>query len=261
MTRHATQKTSRGAAAQPAEAERNVAAIEKALNVLQAFHVDDEPLSLADLAGRTGLHKSTLLRVLGTLHSHDCIQRFADGRYHLGSRLFHWGRVYQGSLKLERYITPVLQELVQQTGEGASFSARHGSHRLCLFRVDPPRDVRDHIRAGDVLPLNVGATGLVLQAHSKGRDHSAPRYLTTFGEREPDIAAVAAPVFGASDQLIGALTLSGPLSRFTKQAVARMTKIILEASATLTSKLGGDAEGLSQTRQRNQNKYMVRSKR
>ena len=225
---------------QPAEASRNIEAVEKALKVLAAFHANDPPLTLVDLAHRTGLHKSTLLRVLGTLHSHDCIQRFADGRYHLGATLFHWGSIYQSSLQLDRYIMPVLQQLVEKTGEGASFSRRQGNRRLCLFRVDPPRGVRDHIRAGDLLPLNVGATGLMLLAHSKGRDVSAPRYMATFGEREPDIAAIAAPIFGPSNKFLGALTLSGPVSRFTKHAVAKMVEIILEASSDLTSKLGGD---------------------
>ncbi len=248
--KQATRKALKGAAPQPAESGRSVAAIEKALKVLDVFLPDDLPLGLNEIASRTGLHKSTLLRVLGTLQLYGCIQRFADGRYHLGARLFHWGRVYQGSLKLEHYIAPVLQQLVQQTGEGASFSIRQGHHRLCLFRVDPPRDVRDHVRAGDLLPLNVGATGLVLQAHSKGWDEKAPSYLTTFGEREPDVAAIAAPVFGPADKLIGALTLSGPVSRFTKEAVANMAKTILEASATLTSKLGGKTQSFSHLKQR-----------
>lgn len=207
--------------------------------MLGAFRADDAPLSLADLAKRTGLHKSTLLRVLGTLHSHDCIQRFGDGRYHLGAKLFHWGRIYQGSLQLERYVTPVLQQLVDATGEGASFSCRQGAHRLCLFRIDPPREVRDHLRAGDLLPLNLGATGLILTAYSKGWSETGPRYLATFGEREPDIAAVAAPVFGPSNELLGALTISGPLSRFAKPAVARMVELILDAATDLTSKMGG----------------------
>ncbi len=238
MIRSSTRSKGSGTG-QPAEATRNIEAVEKALAVLGAFRADDAPLTLADLAKRTGLHKSTLLRVLGTLHSHDCIQRFGDGRYHLGSKLFHWGRIYQGSLQLERYIMPVLQQLVDATGEGASFSCKQGNHRLCLFRIDPPREVRDNLRAGDLLPLNLGATGLILTAHSKGWNEAAPRYLATFGEREPDIAAVSAPVFGPSNKLLGALTISGPLSRFTKRAVAQMVDLILDAAAGLTSKIGG----------------------
>lgn len=224
---------------QPAEATRNIEAVEKALAVLSAFRAEDDPLTLADLAKRTGLHKSTLLRVLGTLHSHDCIQRFEDGRYYLGSKLFHWGRLYEGSLRLERYVRPVLQQLVDATVEGASFSCKQGNQRLCLFRIDPPREVRDHLRAGDLLPLSLGATGLILNAHSNGWNDAAPRYLVTFGEREPDIAAVAAPVFGPSNKLLGALTISGPLSRFTKGAVSKMVHLILDAAAALTTQIGG----------------------
>lgn len=41
----------------------------------------------------------------------------------------------------------------------ASFHVRQGNQRLCLFRVDSPQPIRDHIRAGDLLPLDRGVGG------------------------------------------------------------------------------------------------------
>lgn len=46
-----------------------------------------------------------------------------------------------------------------------AFHVRQGDQRLVLFRVDSPQGLRDHVRAGDLLPLDRGAGGLVLMAY------------------------------------------------------------------------------------------------
>ena len=61
-------------------------------------------------------------------------------------------------------VMPVLRALVQATGESAAYHVRQGRERLCLYRVDSPHPVRDHARAGDLLPLDKGAGGRVLVA-------------------------------------------------------------------------------------------------
>lgn len=226
------------------EKEPVVAALDRALSILGAFKPGDTALSLHDLAARTGLYKSTILRLIGTLSQHHCIQRLEDGRYQLGSMLLHWGSLYQSSLRLEDHVLPVLQRLVQETGEGASFFTREGEVRVCLFRVDSPRSIRDHVRAGDLLPLDKGAAGRVLLAFDptlvpESRFPKSP-IIVTRGEREPDIAAVAAPVFGPGPTLRGSLAVSGPSVRFSDDAVLKISQALVTAAIELTQRLGGN---------------------
>jgi DNA-binding IclR family transcriptional regulator len=226
------------------EKEPVVASLDRALSILGAFRPGDTALSLHDLAARTGLYKSTILRLIGTLSQHHCIQRLDDGRYQLGSMLLHWGSLYQSSLRLEDHVMPVLHRLVEETGEGASFFTREEDVRVCLFRVDSKRSIRDHVRAGDLLPLDKGAAGRVLVAFDPGltpqsRFPGSPLMLTR-GEREPDIGAIAAPVFGPGPTLRGALAISGPDVRFSDDAVAAMSKAVIAAAIDLTRRLGGD---------------------
>jgi DNA-binding IclR family transcriptional regulator len=143
-----------------------VAAVERALAILAAFQPDGAPRSLHDLAAKTGMYKSTILRLIASLERFNCVLRLPDGRYQLGPSLFHWGDIYRRSLKLEDHVVPLLHHLVQLTGESASFYARQGEQRLCLFRADSPKSVRDHVRAGDLLPLDRGAAGRVLREYS-----------------------------------------------------------------------------------------------
>ena len=222
-----------------------VAAVERAIAILNAFRAGDSSLTLNELARRTKLYKSTILRLLATLVQEHCIVRLEDGRYQLGSMLLHWGGLYQSALRLDDHVPPILRRLVQETEEGASFFTREGNHRVCLFRVDSPRSIRDHIRTGDLVPLDKGAAGRVLTAFdptmtAPSRTPEQP-YIITVGEREPDIAAIAAPVFGPQKNLRGALALSGPAARFSAELLPSMTTRLLAAAADLTRRLGGDA--------------------
>ena len=61
----------------------------------------------------------------------------------------------------------------------------------------------------------------------------------SYGERDPDCAAIASPVFGADQRLIGALSVSGPKLRFTPDNVALMSRHVREAATTITRALGG----------------------
>jgi DNA-binding IclR family transcriptional regulator len=139
---------------------------------------------------------------------------------------------------------------VQETEEGASFFTREGNLRVCLFRVDSPRSVRDHIRTGDLLPLDRGAAGRVLASFDKALTppDSFPiqPFIITVGEREPDIGAIASPVFGPQGTLRGALAISGPAARFSPALIPGMTQSLLRAAADLTRRLGGETSRLDQ---------------
>ena len=140
------------------------AAVDRALSLLRAFRAGDESLSLIDLAERTQLYKSTVLRLLASLEHARLLLRRADGRYALGPELARLSAIYAATFSLETEVVPVLRELVAATRESAAFHVRQGEERLCLYRVDSPQLLRDHIRAGDLLPMNKGAGARVLMA-------------------------------------------------------------------------------------------------
>lgn len=229
-----------------------VAAVERALAILNAFRTSDASLTLNEIARRTGMYKSTILRLIATLVQEHCMVRLDDGSYQLGSMLLHWGGLYQASLRLDDHVPPILRRLVQETEEGASFFTREGNLRVCLFRVDSPRSIRDHLRTGDLLPLDRGAAGRVLAgfdpALTPPENAPAQPYIVTVGEREPDIAAIAAPVFGPHHGLRGALAISGPSARFSSALLPGLTQAVLKAAADLTRRLGGDPTLLERAR-------------
>lgn len=222
-----------------------VAAVDRALSVLAAFREGDRALTLAEIAQRTGMYKSTILRLCGTLERHGYLQRLDGAASRLGPAPTKLASLYQRSFRLGDVVVPVLHDLVRRSGESASFYVREGDLRVCLHRVDSPRAVREHVREGDHLPLDRGAAGRVLLAFGGKEgavyDRIRRRYVAaTFGERDRETAAVAAPVFRVGQELAGALSISGPIHRFSPRTAARLARVVLQAAGDLTAALGGD---------------------
>src|ERR1700679_4033769 len=101
----------------PGESESAApSSVERALAVLEAFRNDDEALSLAELARRTGLYKSTILRLIESLTRRSVILRLDSGQYQLGPALIRLGELAKRSTKLADQVIPAHTRLVDGTG-------------------------------------------------------------------------------------------------------------------------------------------------
>jgi len=234
-------------AAQPAQADEDAApggaaSVDRALSLLAAFRDGEAALSLAELAQRTRLYKSTALRLLASLEHARLLQRLADGRYALGPELARLHSIYAASFSLDAVVLPALRSLVDATRESAAFHVRQGDQRLCLYRVDSPQLLRDHIRAGDLLPLERGAGGRVLLAFGPGGGGRGKLYeqirrdgfFVSSGDRVPGLTGISAPVWGAAGELAGALTLTLPDTRLKPS----FTNAVCRAAQALSQRLG-----------------------
>lgn len=215
-----------------------VAAVDRALSLLMAFEHGGPELSLSALAQRTGLYKSTALRLIASLEHAGLLIKSAQG-YRLGTAVARLHRHYTASFSLQDQVLPVLQALVASTQESAAFHVRQGDQRLCLYRVDSPQPLRDHIRAGDLLPLDRGAGGRVLLAFSGQRgklyaDIRAAGVVTLHSDRNEGLSGISAPVFGGGGELLGALTLTLPTSRMK----AGLEEDVKSAASALSQALG-----------------------
>ena len=164
------------------------------------------------------------MRLLASLSHGGVMRKTADGRWALGREIARLASLYTASFSLEDVVLPVMRELVAHTGESVALHVRQGDQRLCLYRVDSPQLLRDHVRAGDVLPLDRGAGGRVLMAFSgaQGKIYDKIRqdgYIHAISDRVPGLVGVSAPVWTTHHQLVGALTLTVPESRFKTQFV------------------------------------------
>jgi DNA-binding IclR family transcriptional regulator len=219
-----------------------VESVRRALLLLRCFEAAAETLTLAQLARRSGLAKSTILRVAATLLQDKFLQRDDNGRFSLGSEIRRLGLLSQTTDHLQRLLRPELQELASKTQETASFYVRQGRHRLCLFRENSPRSVRHYLVEGGRHELFAGASGKLFKAYRNARDPGDPEvgqlgWAASRGERDADLAAVAVPILSSHGQLLGVLNISAVLSRFPPSTEKRARNLLIKARARIEKHL------------------------
>jgi len=216
------------------------------LQLLEAFGIQDESLTLAELTRRSGMHKTTALRLLRTLAGSSYVVQRADSEWRLGPAAGWLGTRYQSSFDANGVVEPMLLALSQKTGESAAFYVREGNLRTCLARAEGPQPIRHHARMGALLPLDKGSPGRVILAFSgeSGKLYEDIRrrgYHLSIGEREKGVATISAPVFGLRWMLLGSVCISGPVERLPKSKLIGYAKTIIHAANQLSYALAGFA--------------------
>lgn len=223
-------------------AEQKVAAVERALRILDCFGVDKQKLSLKEIAERTGLYKSTILRLASSLSANGYLTRLDDGNFALGPTLWRLGSLYRSRFNFSDVVRPVLRLLSEATSESASIYVRDGDTRVCLFRQNGPQAIRHHLDEGIHLTLEQGAPGHLIRAFTETDFSGAAKiiadgYAVSLGERDPDTASIAVPVKAADGRFIGALVISGLLTRFDADARDRAIGLAQQAAQQIGPKI------------------------
>lgn len=195
------------------------ASVERAMSILLVFTPQKPKLRLADIARETGLHKSTILRLMNSMALYGFVNKDGEGRYSLGASVWRLGLIFRQDFDNGEQIRPVLRMLVERTGETASFLVRAGSDRVCLYRENSSNLLHFGADEGMRMNLDSGASGLVLRRFT-GEDVGD---LSAFNKRgtvnlehtrNANVASISTPIFSYSGQLKGALTISGVNTRF-----------------------------------------------
>lgn len=225
-------------------AQDRVEAVERALTLLNCFHEDEKTLTLASFSKKTGLYKSTILRLLKSLERFGYITRNENGTYGLGATLWRLGSMYRKEFDLGESIRPTLRQLRDLSGETASFYVKDGNSRVCLYRLNSTKAIHHHLDEGAQLPLKLGASGKLLLAYTDEKYHLAKQiqeqgYAISRGERDPDIAALAVPVMNQNGAIRGSLNISGLVSHFDLEFEKRFSKILKAEAMKLEHALFG----------------------
>lgn len=225
---------------------KGVEAVERALTILDAVARKNGPVTLHELSLTTGFYKSTILRLLTSLERFAYVRRRDDGRYALGPACAALSGAQAGSFNFTEVLRGAIGRLAETTAETVSFYVRDGDMRVCAQRQNSRHAIRHHVDEGQRMPLERGSASLVLRAFANEPGALFERiradgYYVSLGERDPDAAGVAVPVFGAGAELLGALTVSGIRSRFTYEAVEQIRDALVETRRELEAATGYSA--------------------
>lgn len=244
----------------PSEGTRAVYA---AFQILDAIALAAKPLRMTDIVGALELPKSTVFRLLRALEATGAVVRDQnDRRYRLGSKFDGYTRVSQTPLLVSRFqdkAAPLLRPL----NETAQLGVLSGANVTFVACIESPRPVRLVSYVGRVLPAHASATGKAILAFSDdstveaviraGLTALTPRTVTDASsfraelrdirdrgyaleseESTSDLSCVAAPVWGESGQVVGAITICIPRARIPDEQILLLRDVVLAAAQRMS---------------------------
>jgi DNA-binding IclR family transcriptional regulator len=242
---------------------RRIGAAQRAIAVLDTL-AEGGDLGTNEIARRTGMTPSTVSRQLGTLAASGLVERVdATGRYRLGLRIVHLANALLARLDVREVARPHLVALVEATGETATLSVPGDQDAITVDFVPGSHHVQPVSRLGRPSIAHATSAGKVMLAFS-GRELPdgplrayTPATITdtqalaaeiarvrergwgqAVGEREPDLAAIAAPIRSSRGELEAIVALQGPSTRFDDTAVEAALPTLLERADAISRELG-----------------------
>ncbi|MEV5496430.1 IclR family transcriptional regulator [Nonomuraea fuscirosea] len=154
------------------------AVIDRAFAVLGAFDAEHRVLSLAGLVQRTGLPRSTALRLARKLTETGALERLDDGRYVIGLRLLEIASLAPRGHGLRAVAMPYLEDLFHVTRQHILLAVRDGDAATLVERLSAHDASPALYRVGGRMPLTGTGVGLVLLAHAPAdvQEHFLERF-------------------------------------------------------------------------------------
>ncbi len=222
----------------------------------------------AEVARALRVHRSTALRLLGTLERHALVERDSrTARYRLGPRLPQLARAVTGELDLRSAARPVCERLAEAIGETVTLDVLSGEVIVPIEQATASTSVVTVNWLGRRTPPHCTASGKVILAFApedvrrplleRELERPTPHTITdrvelerqleqarrdgyalTHEELELGLDALAAPVFGPAGEVVASLDVSGPSHRLRSRGATALVPLAVERAAEISRRLG-----------------------
>ena len=245
-----------------------VGVVGKVLRILEALDASPTGLQLREISQRTSLNKSTAYRFVAHLESEGYLFRDDAGAYVVGPKLARLGAGIAYHATLRKISRPVLTQLAKETSETVNLAVLDGHDVLYLEVLESPHSFRMASQPGMHRPPNCTALGKALLAFlpSEQREEilpmltferATPRTIPNLArfrkeltrvvqqgfamdDQETDLGArcVAAPVLDESGKVAAAISVSGPITRMSRDRIQAFALATKKAARTISARLG-----------------------
>ncbi|MEU3735111.1 IclR family transcriptional regulator [Streptomyces sp. NPDC033538] len=140
--------------------------IDRAFALLGAFDENHRAQTLADLAQRSGIPRSSALRLARSLVGVGALERLEDGRFTVGLRLLEIASLAPRGHGLRSVAMPYMEDLFHVTRQHVLLAVLDQGEALLIERLSALDASPVRYRVGGRLPLTSTGVGLVLLAFS-----------------------------------------------------------------------------------------------
>jgi IclR family transcriptional regulator, acetate operon repressor len=221
-------------------------AIDRAAQLLVSVVESAQPPSVGELSERAGLPKSTTSRLVAALERQGLVQRL-DGRGRLSpGPVFLRYASRDASQSLVELAAPSLRRLADTSGETVNLAVPGPDGVEHLAQEDTAHFIGTTDWVDRRVPYELAANGkCFLTFGGAGCDDAAQirarGYATSIDELEHGLSAIAAPILGANQAAIAALSISGPSHRLTATRIDELAPLLIDEATTLTQRMRGAA--------------------
>ena len=247
----------------------SVQSVDRALYVMELLKENVDGLGITELANRMGLAKSTIHRLLTSLKNQGYVRQDPlSERYLLGLKLIELGSVVTQSLEIRNIAKPLMNQLVQETGETTHLVVLEEGEVVYIEKIESPFTIRMYSLIGKRAPVHCTGVGKAMIAHipedevrkiveRKGlrkytentitklddllahlRDIREKGYSLDKEEHEPGICCVAAPILDHNGKPVAGLSVAGPTMRMNEEKVAFCTDRVVFYAREISKHLG-----------------------
>jgi len=245
------------------------AALEKAIDVLEAIGDSGHGIGHLDLADKVGLPKTTVYRILSTLVARGLVWRDPLRRvYCLGARTIELARKAYSMPELVAAARGELRALRDLTGETTYLATLDGTESVSLERCDGAHNVRSAAALGvrkglyctsqgkamlaaldeesrNAIVAQLELTPLTRKTITDRRKLKAELRLTAgrgYAIDEEEIVmgvrCVGAAIVDSKGRVRGAMSIAGPAFRMTRKRVEELGPEVAEAARRIGAQLG-----------------------
>lgn len=242
--------------------------VDKALNAVDFLAVFGGKVGVRELAEYLSIDKSSMHRLLTTLEQHGYVaQDPITGKYQLGTRVFEVGAVLLNQINLRAVAHAHLEQLAHETGEGAHLAVENADQCAYVDKIEGEKALRSSSQLGWRQPLHCTALGKVLLAYLPDhRIHHVLRTeelepLTPYTITDPEQLAaqlseirrtgialdnqeievgmfcIAAPILGTGGQVVGAISIAGPVQRFGPDRLPQLIGSVRQTAEAISQDL------------------------
>ncbi|WP_449277275.1 IclR family transcriptional regulator [Leucobacter sp. GX24907] len=239
------------------------------MRVLEAFSVEQPVLGVTEVAQITGLHKSTVSRVLNGFAEEGYVEKNPlTGRFSLGLGLIKLASPLLTDLGLRRVSYPFMQELMQVTGESVSVLVWNRNESVVVEQVSSPKMVKHTSAIGASFQYIESATvraflaeftneeidarfesGVIRSKHGEIRLDEIIALLEPVrrdgisvndGDTFEDDYSVASVIRDYRGDVVGCLCCAAPRSRVNRlESESQMQALVKSTALNISQRLGG----------------------
>ena len=245
-----------------------VRALARGLSILVLFDIDHREWTIDEIAARTGLLRMTAYRMVRTLEAAQFLVRdTATNRYHLGPAAITMAYVAEDHSEFMEHARPYLEWLLEATGESVTLAVPVDGSPVCVSIIDSTRPFRREIAPGRIIGDLASVHGKIFtafaaperrdavlaQTRRKHTPHTVtdPEELRLELERVaeedvafdvqgmyPNVCSVGSPVRDQMGNVVAAMSVVMPASRFGPRERELCTRAVKDAASSLSAYLG-----------------------